>query len=736
MTTLASCVATVTGRGCTVDVDARADSGVLLADVEGETDASALSALRPRGGVQRVGLRIYYARGGEPFNRVMVPDSSHRIDPLVIGGWRLSSGIVTPESAASFVFTATDSPFSAPINSPAPSPAGYQFDVLLAYRYGDDGEMELPLMQFGLADQAVRSDSGPMTDAVTVVGVVRRNRHNKVTLQLPAGHGWTYAQVIRRLLQLGWGYPANQFMVSVPPIAGDFAFRKEINLVSGDWLALAQELADIWGLAITDNEWGQTITVEYAPERTRGPLQGVIDERDILRSVNGSPESVTITPIPYAYIDICLQGTAQVTRPGSSFRKSIPLPSVSYARFAPAVARYLHNSNDTYTDTGTTAETRDGKRSETDTVLDIDGETVVGIDTTTKGWLNHSAARYTIDTALALTPIGGVYVEEQTAGALAYAWPVERYLDLSHSTTVREFDDSNRLRRDIVETEGWLHKKRAIQSRPDLNTSWEDTMNAPGISGMVLGNGEGVTTARPVWALLTRDTTEHESSEDGYRVRRRRRVESYGAAEGWEYRYGDGRTSSESEETFQLLLDEEELWMPVPGREDIHVYRKQRFGPGGVLLDALQETRQGYLEAADARTDIAPARENFESDADWQLARAASRFDTQAIAVELHDQGMLDVWRVQREPEQITVHYAQAPWQLLNIGRRMFLAGKARTVTFSVPPNPGYKRGQWWRLRYRRPGMDIDHDACIVASEFEQRGNQGPIVQRLTVAVN
>lgn len=749
MQTLATGTATVSRAGLAVDIDARAVSGVgfgpgfgpgfathgnaNLADIEAETDASPLSALRPRGGIQRVGLR--FCESGT------MAEPGTDLVPYLVGGWRVSRQLGRPVQEASFSVGVNPDTGLTPytlgraIDVPAPSPGGTHFACWLAYRYGDAGELELPLMHSALAATAPRIDAGTITDSLPLLDIVSRVRARKVTLQLPAGHGWTYAQVIRRLVQLMMGYPDNPnalTLVSIPEIPGDFQFRKEVNLVRGDGLALANELADLWGMHILADEMGVITGVFHAPEADDDSIQGVIDERDILRAVNGQIETITITPVPQAYTELCLQGTIQHVKSGTNFRRSLPLPSASYAFFAPETARYLQNIDGSYTDQGVTTTEADRKRTESLTVLDIEGETVLGIDTQNKGWHNLSAARYFQAVDFSRTPQTPVYVQEQTDGAPAFAWPQERFMDLARSISAKEYDDDNRLKREVQEDHGLIHQRRAVQLRSAPTDPWE---GEPAQSGLVLGNGEGVTAWREAMGMVRRVTTIHENN-NGYRTGRRRITESWDLRKGWEYRYGDGTESSDPQQVFRVTEVFEEKWQTVSGAEDLHIYSWAKYGVGGKFLDGNQETRRGALEPAEERTDLGPSRDDYESDRDFDLAVAASRHDVQAMTVSLTDQNMLDEYRPPREPEQLTYEFAQAPWQLTRVAQRMFLSGRARTVEFSVPPNPLFKLGTKWRVRYRRTGIDLDHNARILGSDIEQRGENGPKVMRLTVVVN
>lgn len=738
MQILAEVSARSTPAGCVVDVEAATDSGEILADVDGITDAALLSALRPRGGVQRVGVRVYAQRSGNPHART----GGDRIDPYLVGGWRVSRSLGQVAATASFEVGLNNgySPLGSQIATPAPLPGPGPIDVTLAYRVDDGTELEHPLMQYALAADNERSDVGPITDRLELIDRTPRFRAAAYPLRLPAGHGLTYVQVLRRIALAMMGPSDGLVACSMPDIEGDFAFRKEVRLDrNGDGIALANELGDLWGLALHFDEWGVWTHAQVAPESIRGPILGVIDERDILRSVNGSIEPITIRPMPEAWTSVCLSGTIQRTREIVG-RHSVPLPFRSVASFAPRVARYRNGTGafpGTYTDTGITAAEREDVRSEGTTTLDVDGETVVGIHTTAAGWMNLSSARYSIDASLNLTPLGSVYVEEQTNGALAYAWSSERFVsDFNESRSSREYDASNRLSREVEESYGYLHARAAIQSRALRSSSWEDTVNAPGINGrLVLGNGEGVIDRRASRQLIERRIVTHGSSDDNYRVYRRTEKWGWGKAQGWQYHYGDGTDSSEATETFQALSVVEEFWRPVPGREDLHVYRVQEFGIGGKLVRQDTETRQGALEPADMRTDIAPSRDDYDSDADYALAVAASRVETQPMHAEMVDQDALDHVRTYKEPQRITYEYAQATWQLLNICRRLFIKGRARVVSFTVPPNPLYRMGTWWRARYRRAGADVDHDGVIADVGYERRGGGGPIVQRLAVMV-
>lgn len=46
----------------------------------------------------------------------------------------------------------------------------------------------------------------------------------------------------------------------------------------------------------------------------------------------------------------------------------------------------------------------------------------------------------------------------------------------------------------------------------------------------------------------------------------------------------------------------------------------------------------------------------------------------------------------------------------------------ARPVTWTMLPNPLILKGQWWHLRDRRPGVDLDHDVQIMATTFSDSG--------------
>lgn len=734
--TLCSGTARTSRVGCIVALDCRLEpgEGESLCAVTATVDTAALAALRPRGGVQRLGLRVYLG-----VSSMVAATEDARVDQHLIGGWRFSRSLnrTIQEGSLSTRVTRTNAPWGSQISTPAPVPAGgggtsSELSVVwveLAYHYGMGQEVRFPLMRAAISDSNDRTDAGTVSDSLALRDAGAYLATTPVTLQLPAGHGLTYGQVIRKLYERPGGSS-----YAVPAIPGDFPFRKEVNIVRGEWLTLAAELADLWGMQLFWNEAGFFSGALHAPESQRGPVLGIIDERDILRRVNGSIETISITPMPEAWTHLCLQGTTQITRPGGNGRQSLELPSSSYAFFAPAAAPYLTLSPTGYGAGSAPIPTAaDLLRSEGLTVLDIDGETVVGITTISRGWRNLSAARYQIvDAALALTQVGGVWVSEQTDGALAYAYPSERFGDVSASFEASEFDAAtDRFRRKSAETWGYHHARRAIQTRGSQTDSWD---NSTGISGTyTLGNGEGVVETVAAWGRLTRDVVEEDASTDGYRTYRLTVHWEWTRRDGWRYRYGDGSESDDAAELFLPVTTTEERWLTVPGREDIHVYQRQVFDRDGKLVEQENETRRGGLEAIETRNDLTPSRDSFDSDAEWRLAVAASRYDVQPMLVKFNDAAMLR-YRPRRETT-LTVDFAQYPWQLVRMAQRLFLRGRARVVSFSVPPNPLFRIGTWWRVRYRRAGMDVDHDGIIMDSTIEQRGAGGPKVQRLAVVV-
>lgn len=204
--TLCSGTARTSRVGCIVALDCRLEpgEGESLCAVTATVDTAALAALRPRGGVQRLGLRVYLG-----VSSMVAATEDARVDQHLIGGWRFSRSLnrTIQEGSLSTRVTRTNAPWGSQISTPAPVPAGgggtsSELSVVwveLAYHYGMGQEVRFPLMRAAISDSNDRTDAGTVSDSLALRDAGAYLATTPVTLQLPAGHGLTYGQVIRKL---------------------------------------------------------------------------------------------------------------------------------------------------------------------------------------------------------------------------------------------------------------------------------------------------------------------------------------------------------------------------------------------------------------------------------------------------------------------------------------------------------------------------------------------------------
>lgn len=787
MTTLCRIEATASGNsGRLCEIDARTrrqyeygayEEGAyaephFLARVTLDTDATALEALFARQTrVQNVGFRCW--RGGtlDYFNGVIT--GGVRVDHQV-AGWSINRSLENTIQTASMTLNLDgngESPLGSPLALAAPVPGLDAMHFMLAYKLPEDAANRYrgyPMMLYALADSSPRGGSGAISDQLTFRSNMARYAETPMTIRIPAGHGFTYGTAIQAICSFfphgylearslpQYVYPGTYFGIphnfKAFPL-DDRPLRKQIELAEGDWLSLAQAIGEVYGARIFDREDGVLDVAFIRPElggptgtvnRTRQGdidnfmrLEGVISERDIVIAVNGSRiAEPSISPASSGPTHIRLTGSQQVTRDGAASAHSvITLDFDSDENVALLVAPFLQNSIGGLVDSGYTSSPELRRVTQGTTTIERDGQTVISSRTVSHGLVNPTAARFVLDENLEIDNyVTGVWVEENSLSSQAHLWPTQRLVPASETSFSRTFNADGYLVGTVKESSTYKHRRAYLQARASRTTSWEETSGgdliAAGAMGRYsLGTGEGVATFASELVRTERETVT-QSVVDKL-VRSRTTVkEGFVLRPGWQYKYGDGFESRDAEEFFGVLERIEETWTPVPNTDNLTAYHMRAYDGDGQQIRGANDVLESEPPRADQLDDSAPKREDYQNDSDFALAVAASHFEQREMSIPVNGDDLLSVRPY--KPQPYSSQWAQYPWQLERIGQRLIAMNNARTVTWTMLPNPLIVEGAWWHVRYRKPTHRIDHDVQITGKVISQSGPGAPILMQVT----
>ena len=734
------------GNGEILSVDANADDfpSIEFFQVDGTSDSDATAALRPRGRLQQVGVRLELYD-----DRVL----ETQLDPDLIRSWSMQNtlGQITP-TANIVVRVDKDgvSPLGSPMALRAPVPGMKDVRLGLTYKYAKgptvtaSGEISMPLITGGMVDSGPRVDVGPIFDQLTLHGSIARMKTVPVLFQRTAGSGLSYRAMLYYLVARVTAtsnarYGARLLPIlrlgTIPPYGRDEPMRKEVN-IDGEWISTMREIADVYGLIPYETPEGWLSFALDAPEFGPGRIRGIIDEEDVLRAVNGQVQQLSITPTPAPYTSICLEGSRQTVTENAGRRTLPPLVASTHETSAPATMPYHQDGAGTVTATGGPGSPFDRLVIETTTIIEKDGQTTISTETELRQWHNPSNARYTLDTSLAINGYRACFLEGNGSGDNGHLWLTTRFDLVSKTTLTRHFDIFDRLVSQVTEVWGWLHKRAYLQLRASRSTPWEPTSGAPGpLNRMTLGNGEGVDELRSAFRLVERTTETFDNTDNNFQTYKKSEVKKWGMVPGWQYKYGDGKEYGQAVQSFQAAETHEEWYEFVTEGEWLFRTRTVDKLDPSVLAKGTQAFHFGTPPVSEMLLDLTPNRANYDSDWEWRQALPAAQTDQEPMVVVVTAREIEEV-RPRHEMKGLQLPYANSVNQLRRYGRRMLAKGLTRTVTFTMPPDPRVGVGTWWRLRVRRPGIDIDHDALVMNVGLNQGEPGGPIVQSMVMAVH
>jgi hypothetical protein len=339
---------------------------------------------------------------------------------------------------------------------------------------------------------------------------------------------------------------------------------------------------------------------------------------------------------------------------------------------------------------------------------------VISSLTITDSLINPTRARYQLAIDLSFLNYVVAYIDADEDNAQARQWGSQRLSRSSQNSFSKEFNADGNLAKVVRETYGYKHVRAYLQSRPNQATSWEDLVNAPGLFGRLsLGTGEGVTTLDAVYQLTDRVIEEY-VTVNGFVTEKVVTTYGFNLRKGWQYRYGDDTKSSDAEETFRLVTKQTERWKEID--DATTSYTLEILDGDGVLVEGRNDVILDKPPTAELLDDSEPKRSDYPSDFEFGLAVAASQFEQQAMEIPVDGSDLLTVRPYREIPYSDS--WCQEVWQLERIGQRLILMAGARPVTWTMLPNPVIKKGQWWHVRDRLPGVDMDHDVIIIGVDF------------------
>lgn len=149
-----------------------------------------------------------------------------------------------------------------------------------AYRTSSGGRALVPLIADGVVDSYTRTASryGGYTDSYSGTDRLGRYDQRQVTLILPPGHGLKRSRIIELL-----ALRAGETQLRLDEMANA---TKELQVVDGAWLPIAQEIAEVEHYRLSSAPDGYLETVRFGPLRENDGAVVSYSERDLLASLD------------------------------------------------------------------------------------------------------------------------------------------------------------------------------------------------------------------------------------------------------------------------------------------------------------------------------------------------------------------------------------------------------------------------------------------------------------------
>lgn len=652
------------------------------------------------GAVQRVGWRVTV--DGVSHDDC-VPNTN-----IVVG-----RRIDRPVQIGSFESVALDgnSDLGNPLNLGAPITGLKTITMELAYRSDDGVSFSEPLITNGTADASQRTINGLAVDAVSVADSGQQYIDTPVTLKLDAGHASGRGEIISQLATLA-GVPSQD-------IAGTFGIlQKAVDIDKGDWISLAQDLAEVRGYRLLWDTDGTMIAVPRGDEWTRGPIKWNFDLTNLVFGVNGRRQGgITISPASEAWTKFSMRGSKQVVKGVNCGLTSTASTVTTTGLFTPNRLQFQQNSGGTVSASGLSAGTPSTRSlSEIFTLVTEDCGDIITSVTDTVRLLNIPKARYFRTTAGAVSTYSVCYLEANSASEVGWQYGQEIYALGDRVIDQTFYNADGFVDKEVREIWGWYNPERHVRSRTDLDDPW-NTQTATS-SWYDSGNGTGLQFETASFQIIERRTVEYGVGGStfiagaGYLQSRTTTVEKWAAVPGQLYLYGGGREFGESQESFQVVskITEQFQFLGSGFRKTVG-----ESTVGGALLPTTVTTGPGGPPSAKKRK----VNEN-----------GADRYEQQEIKAECEAPGLLSVRRPREDNERVA-EWAETEQELALICERMIIAGQTPEISFTLPANPRIKVGDWGHLS-GPAGMEVDF---VVVAATTSGPKTGPILTEISALV-
>lgn len=628
-----------------------------------------------------------------------------------------------------------------------------------------DGMLDNTLAQFSESGDRRMRGSGGDVRTWTGGGAHARVDRTPVTYQAPPGHGQQSGTVVRRLLQLA-GVPATKIAIS-----GGRRLYKEISLIDSSAIAAANEILLPENRRVFHDDRTDTWRLHDFTGIEGRRVEAIITESDVL-SVLGQLGDAAAADAPTCVV---LTSTAQVTKEECGTRldyKVIDHFSVEQIRGYYSIQSTDGTIQPNGSVTGWAGKPATLRHSErTVIVKEIDCETVISEETVVYRWFAPEASRYLLDTEGAIAFYRqGVYFYDQGVekddNVKAFLWPTERWTAVSWRRTENSFDERGYLTT-VTELEGgWLlaegpHKERTssttsawsavpfvtgptgtsytsdfrlIQTRLLNSEAWYGPTSLYDERLVFTGGGQTTELVRLTPPLVTQTglsggvpngdyvakaITERQVTDDGFIVAEDTttlKIHSPQGAGNFLYSFGESIYGFPDLRVAGI----ESVRYGATG-ESSHDRISFKYDFRGNLVDQKTETNvDGYLPAADQRTDIVPPESAFDDPDEYAFALAASRNENRPIKAEVCApalESILIPWTM----KGVTPQYAENEDDLVAVGMQIIRESSSIEVSVPVPFNPLIRPAHY--LVVHLPSIAMFYDILVESVDHSQDDN-------------
>lgn len=563
----------------------------------------------------------------------------------------------------------------------------------------------IKLVGSGIAENAGDSFGYPDTRSFVGVGPLTKYADRLVSLQLPRGHGWTRAKIVRTLLE----------RIGVSPVliavGGSDRLFCEINVVQRNALATIREILFPELLEMYCDQNAVFRTRSLVPHGL--PVSLTLTGRSIVR---GSVNETATTQGPTR---LKLRGMQQVLRDDDGLTTETLPPITIEAPYAPVTAWKQQSTFGVLSAAAIAqppfAEVMVVSRIERS--ITRQGDTVLAERTRTYGWKNPLSWRYTLNTdgSHRAGAYAAGYLMEPSAVAddetHLYLWPQERFELLTDEVVSYVYDEDTGYQTSIVTTvDAWNLPRAAIKRRTSPADDWEtEDFSAPsGSFARILANGEGVLylgyptlgfeymtrynspTVGPGGTVgvgleppYSRATTTYNVTPEGFISAEIESSEEWTRLPGQLALYSGGEESSDLYETLQLT--ERRTTSYIAQREGNHFVVETITDATGQLIRRKTETADGHLPAAEKREDLILDPDLYPD------GRPASRYEQLELVVQVNAP-ILETYREPQEDE-IEVPYAESLERLQEVGWYYIRDGAKSQIDITALFVPWIRRG-------------------------------------------